>query len=575
MTSFFDSIARVFKPGSRRGDHPRRVRRLVDRGDHRKAGALLLELDRAEEALQVFAQGEAYDLAADCAEGLGAFEQAAEYYEKAGNLSSAAQMCVRSGERVRAAQLYGRMGEFVLAAETMQSSEEAAAPELASVWANAVTDMVPNEGETIRSTELMALRKYALYAAEAYAASRDEPKAVHFYEIAGYQSIADLLREKLSFKAMQQLDVARERIVARLQCLETGDFSASPPIVPSASSPVSVEASAPLLSQSFFDAQDLEQAVIDAAHGLPPEFEGDVEGDRELLDLVSWEWPALQSKKRHGKGTSAPMEDSRYKIIEKLRWRGVESAVRGIDNKSQAEFVMLLLPAEVIADEAGTRNFESVSRSIRTLRHDNLVAVVGHGVVARRPCIVTESVSGQTLEDLLEADSESRLPLSDAMAIIRAVLEGLSHAHEMGLVHGAVGTASVFCPSPTNAKLGNFGLAHLVSRELLAELVPTLAPEQLAGREPDARSDLFGVGCMLERVLARTSLSDLPAPTVSAGFERVVSTMRRTVFGLVQACMATDPAARPDSTAPLLEQICALQLDMAGAGPRTVEADSA
>ena len=574
MPSFFDSISRAFRSKSPRGDYPRRVRQLLRRQDYRGAGQQLAALKRDEEALSVFDEGEVCDLAAECAERLGYLDRAAEYYVKAGDLRAAAELCVRAGNHTGAALLYGRVGEFVLAAETLQGCDDLYAHELATVWENAVTDMVPSEGETIRGAELLKLRTYALCAAEAYARGGDRAKAVHFNEIAGHQDLADEQRKELPHGAMTRLDSARDRILSRLRCEETGDWSAAYPIPPDAElshpetpdepeSPPRV-ASAPMLSESF-TAEALEEAVM--ASGQVEALAVETEQARrvETLDLISWDWPAVRKTSTERETPeSAEREEStpRYEILGPLEHEGPWDALHGRDAKSAAEFVLQLFPANVGRGVDGQADFQSVARSLRSLRHPNLVAVLGHGTVAGRACIVTEFVPGQTLEELLEARREDRLPITAALDIACGVVAGLTHAHEHGVAHGALGLASVLCPDPTAAKVANLGIGILLDRDFLDAIGPCYAPELLEGGDPDARSDLYAVGVILDRLLAGTSLSDLDHSDRNAPFRRVVSTIRMTLVGLVQACLAPDPSRRPASAAALLGHLRRLQKEI-------------
>ena len=586
--SIFDFITRFFRPGSESEHYPRPVKRLISRGDFRGAGTRLQALGRDADALSVFEQGEAHDLAAECAEKLGHIERAAELHEKAGQLRQAAQLFFQWGNHLRAVELYGQVGDFVMAARALEGAPQKFEPESAQVWENAVIDMVPNEGERISTTELAALRGYSLRAAEAYAMAGNSAKAAHFYEIIGWQTLADQMREELPPGAMDQLDAARQRIRDRLHESQPGEWETLP-----SDRAADLLAPIPVVTtlDDAFDVTDLGQTITESDESPTEDLDEQPEMDPELLELLSCDWPAVRVIGSRGGESPAeepstseedipseevPSEEAprtRYLVVERLHRPCVGTAARGVDASTGAEFLMVSLPEEAVAGKRRKRAFETVSRSVRSLRHDSIVPVLGHGIVGGRPYWVTGYTPGPTLEELLDGVQGRRLPLVDALAIARNVLEGLAFAHENGIAHGAVGPASIICPNPPGAVLANFGLAELVDRETLSPIAPFLSPEQVAGAKPDARSDLFGVGCIFDRLLARTSLSGFGEQPKTAPFGRANSTVRRTLFALAQSCLAPDPAARPTSTAPLLDGVFSLQMEMARAGAESLETE--
>ncbi len=129
--------------------------------------------------------------------------------------------------------------------------------------------------------------------------------------------------------------------------------------------------------------------------------------------------------------------------------------------------------------------------------------------------IVMERLYGRTLGD--ELDERGALPVAEALAWGRQVLDALDAAHRAGIVHRDVKPDNVFLcdateTTPRHAKLLDFGVAHMANAgvsvnqlTLEGQMVGTprtAAPEQITGKKADARSDIYGVGVLLYTMLA-------------------------------------------------------------------------
>jgi len=145
------------------------------------------------------------------------------------------------------------------------------------------------------------------------------------------------------------------------------------------------------------------------------------------------------------------------------------------------------------------------------LRHPNIVAVRSAGLLEDgRPYLVMERLRGESLERRLLR--EHVLPIEDAVHVTREVLEGLSAAHEAGVVHRDVKPANVFLadsPEGPIAKLLDFSVARVASAgarvTATGDIVGTplyLAPEQATGvKSQDHRVDVWAAGVLLYHLL--------------------------------------------------------------------------
>lgn len=119
-------------------------------------------------------------------------------------------------------------------------------------------------------------------------------------------------------------------------------------------------------------------------------------------------------------------------------------------------------------------------------------------------CLVMELVDGCTLRDLLAAHGS--LPHAVVRAIARRLLDTLAHLHAHAVVHRDLSPCNVLVSQAGEVKLSDLGLARVLDSEAISSggfrgKVAYASPEQLTGGPVDARSDLFGLGVMLYRML--------------------------------------------------------------------------
>src|SRR5262249_10356542 len=152
--------------------------------------------------------------------------------------------------------------------------------------------------------------------------------------------------------------------------------------------------------------------------------------------------------------------------------------------------------------------FEREAARVAQLKHRNIVEVYDADFFSRRPVVVMEYVPGQTLRQWLErrAETEHWHPdLPSIVAITRQICDALHVAHMRGIVHRDVKPENVLLTDDDGiqVKVADFGVARHVDAADI-DMVGTpgyISPEQLEGRPPDARADIFSVGVLLYELL--------------------------------------------------------------------------
>ena len=182
-----------------------------------------------------------------------------------------------------------------------------------------------------------------------------------------------------------------------------------------------------------------------------------------------------------------------------------------------------LIAAERASDEAFRFRFERESRLTASIDHPNVIPVYAAGEEDGVLYLVMRFVAGTDLRSLLR--EEIRLKPDRATAIVAQVASGLDAAHAAGLVHRDVKPANVLIDDAGHVYLSDFGITRTVDGDTRltdsGEWVGTvdfMAPEHLEGRDTDARTDVYALGCVLYTALTGTPpfRRDTAAQTISA-----------------------------------------------------------
>ncbi|MCW5939978.1 MAG: serine/threonine protein kinase [Fimbriimonadaceae bacterium] len=156
--------------------------------------------------------------------------------------------------------------------------------------------------------------------------------------------------------------------------------------------------------------------------------------------------------------------------------------------------------------EDRVKRFLREARAAGSLVHPNIVTIYEVGEEAGRRFIAMEFLDGQNLRNLL--DTQGLVEPKKAVEIAIGILEGLSFAHSKGVIHRDIKPDNIQLLESGQVKITDFGIARLTFEPNLTidgQVFGTpsyMSPEQVNGREIDARSDLFGVGVILYEMVS-------------------------------------------------------------------------
>jgi class 3 adenylate cyclase/tRNA A-37 threonylcarbamoyl transferase component Bud32/DNA-binding beta-propeller fold protein YncE len=195
-----------------------------------------------------------------------------------------------------------------------------------------------------------------------------------------------------------------------------------------------------------------------------------------------------------------------YLIEGLLGWGGMGVVYKAHDPRLKRSVALKLVAPGVSGDRRFRERFLVETELAASLEHPNVVPVYDAGEVEGRLYLVMRLVDGSDLKSLLA--EEGALEPEQAMAICRQVGAALDAAHASGLVHRDVKPSNVLLDERGHAYLTDFGLSRRVADARLSTVgalpkgTPAyMAPEQVEGGEVDARTDVYGLGCLLYECL--------------------------------------------------------------------------
>jgi serine/threonine protein kinase len=203
-----------------------------------------------------------------------------------------------------------------------------------------------------------------------------------------------------------------------------------------------------------------------------------------------------------------------YEILASLGAGGMGEVYHARDHRLGRAVAIKVLSASQDTDPERKERFAREARAIARLSHPNICTLYDVGEQNGTVFLVMELVEGETVADRLELGP---IPIDRALSIAVQVAEALHAAHKKGVIHRDLKPSNLML-TPTGVKLLDFGVAKLkedaesaggetktswvTDRETAIGTLPYMAPEQIEGREIDARTDIFAFGVMVFEMIA-------------------------------------------------------------------------
>jgi tetratricopeptide (TPR) repeat protein len=190
----------------------------------------------------------------------------------------------------------------------------------------------------------------------------------------------------------------------------------------------------------------------------------------------------------------------RFELVREIGHGGFGVVFEALDTElGRAVAWKALRPQRAIAP-GQAELLRSEAEAAARLNHHGIVTVHDFGTCASGPYVIMELLRGEPLSARL---ARAPLPLGEAVRIALEVARALAHAHAAGVLHRDVNPGNVFLCESGAVKVLDFGLAQVLGSAGTRGGTPSYtSPEQWRGDPQDARTDLFGLGCLLYRMLA-------------------------------------------------------------------------
>jgi serine/threonine protein kinase/Tfp pilus assembly protein PilF len=175
------------------------------------------------------------------------------------------------------------------------------------------------------------------------------------------------------------------------------------------------------------------------------------------------------------------------------------------DTKLKRTVALKFLPPELTQDKEAKKRFIQEAQAAAALNHPNICTIYEVDEADSQTFISMEYIEGQTLKDKL---TSGPLSIDEAKELALKVAEGLSEAHQKGVVHRDIKPANIMLPEKGQAKITDFGLAKLsggadlTKASTIMGTVAYMSPEQAKGEEVDHRTDIWSLGAMLYEMLS-------------------------------------------------------------------------
>ncbi|HVS62684.1 MAG TPA: protein kinase [Thermoanaerobaculia bacterium] len=273
-----------------------------------------------------------------------------------------------------------------------------------------------------------------------------------------------------------------------------------------------------------------------------------------------------------------------YQILGELGRGGMGAVYRALDPRLDREVALKILPGEVTGDRSRLERFRHEARVLARLDHPNLVTIFSIEEHEGTHFLTMELVDGAPLSALIP---KGGMPLARFLDLALGLSRGVAAAHRAGIVHRDLKPANAMVEADGRLRVVDFGLAKhgrtvgasdaATATDLdtrpgaLLGTVAYMSPEQAQGREVDARSDVFSLGCVFyemlagERPFAGDSSAEIllrlvgeePPPLSS-----VRPDLPRQVCTLVERCLEKRPDRRFSSAGELAEQVAASRVEL-------------
>src|SRR5215470_7344704 len=219
-----------------------------------------------------------------------------------------------------------------------------------------------------------------------------------------------------------------------------------------------------------------------------------------------------------------------YKILAQIGEGGMGAVYRGVDLMLEREVAIKALRPELARQPHIVERFRAEAVTLAKLNHPNIATLHSFFRQGDDFFMVMEFVRGEALDSVLRRSGG--MPVERGVPTFCQALEGIDHAHRLGIIHRDIKPANMMLTETGSIKVMDFGIARVLGTARMTRqgniigTIEYMSPEQVRSQETDARSDIYSLGILLyemltgrvpfthnsEYELMRSQIEDAPTP---------------------------------------------------------------
>ncbi|WP_353808171.1 protein kinase domain-containing protein [Agromyces sp. SYSU T00194] len=259
----------------------------------------------------------------------------------------------------------------------------------------------------------------------------------------------------------------------------------------------------------------------------------------------------------------------RYELQSRIAIGGMGEVWQATDLVIGRQVAIKILKDEYLGDPGFLERFRAEARHAALVNHEGIANVFDYGEEEGSAFLVMELVPGEALSTILER--EQTLPTDKVLDIVAQTASALHAAHAAGLVHRDIKPGNLLITPDGRVKITDFGIARIADQVPLTATgqvmgtVQYLSPEQASGHPASPTTDIYSLGIVAYEALAGRrpftgeSQVAIAMAQINETPPELPQTISEPVRNLVFACIAKNPADRPQSAAHLSRAATALR----------------